>query len=114
MRRRLDSIRLVQQLTNCDLRLPGIIFPFGDCVRHAIVELNQAVAHGTERSDPPKTFGAAENLATHIGATAIGVMLENGLAVLRDEDGEPAFVFGIIRSPGAIAGLNVGERGRRS
>ena len=102
MRCRLDSIRLVQQLTNCDLRLPRIIFPFGDRVRHAIVELNQAVADGTERSDPPKTFGAAENLATH-----------NGLAVLHDEDGETAFVFGIIRSPRAIAGLNVGERGRR-
>ena len=41
MRCRLDSIRLVQQLTNSDLRLPGIIFPFGDCVRHPIVERYQ-------------------------------------------------------------------------
>src|SRR5712664_3151604 len=41
-------------------------------------------------------------------------MLENGLAVLHDEHGKPAAIFGIVGGARAISGLNVGEGRYRS
>src|SRR5438132_12996951 len=72
MRRWFDPVCLIQQLANRDLRFARVVFPFGDGVRDAIVEANQAVPHGAEGGDPPEALRAAKNLATQIGRSAIG------------------------------------------
>ncbi len=109
MRRWFDPVGLIQQLANRDLRFARIVFPFGDGVRDAIVEADQAVAHSAKRGDPPEALRAAKNLATQIGPAAIGVMFENGPAILHDQNGEAAFAVGIFGGARAIAGLNVGK-----
>ena len=110
MRRWFDPVGLIQQLANRDLRFARVVFPFGDGVCDAIVEADQAVAHGAEGGDPPKAFRAAENFTARVRRSAIGVVFEDCAAVLHHEHRKAAFVFRIICRTRAIAGLNLGER----
>ena len=93
MRRRLDAVSEVEELSDRNLRFQRIIFPFGDCVGDVIVEMEEILLDGDKGSDPPETFRSAKNRPTAIDSSTIRVMFENGAPVLHHEHRDTPFAF---------------------
>src|SRR5215470_9373388 len=100
-----DAIGLAEQFPDRDLRFAGVALPFVDRVRNRIVELEQSVAYRSERRDPPKTLCSAEDWPSPTRRSAIGIMFEDGLAILYDQHGNAVFALRIFCSTGAIGRL---------
>ena len=103
-----DTVGLVEQLPDGDLRFARVAFPFRDRVGNRIVEFEQSLARRSERSDPPEAFCSAEDWPPFARRPAIGVMLKNCSAILHDQHGNTAFTLGIFRGARAIGGLDFG------
>src|SRR5207253_3039122 len=87
IRRPLNSIGEVQQLTDADLRFARIVLPLRDGVTDAGVQFEEAVADRAERRDSPKTFGAAKNRPSAVDRATIGVTFKHDAAILHHQGG---------------------------
>src|SRR6266700_3208667 len=91
-----NAVGLVEQLADGDPRFTCVALPFSDRVGDGIVDLKQAITYRSQRGDSPKTFCPAEDRPSAASRSAIGIVLENGVAVLHDEHRDPAFALGIF------------------
>src|ERR1700730_7651565 len=77
-----NAIGLIEQLADGDPRFTRVALPFSDRIGNEIVELKQTIMYRRKRSDPPKAFCPAEDRPSAASRSAIGIVLEDGSAIL--------------------------------
>ena len=102
MRRAFNPVDLAEQLPDRDLRFARITLPFGDRVRHRIVESKQALLHSRERCNSPKTFCPAKDRPSSVRRPTVCVMLENRPAVLQYQHRNATPTLGVFCGVRAI------------
>src|SRR4051812_43516521 len=103
-------------LSNCRIVMRDfrrIIFPFGDRVRHRIVEPEQALLHSRERGNSPETFSPAKDRPSSVCRPIICVMLENCAPILHYQHRTATPALGVFCSVRAIRCFDLPKCGLR-
>src|SRR4051812_11460522 len=100
-----------EEMAKGDPGFARIAFPFSDGVGDELVKTEVPFADGDERGDSPEVFCPAKDRPACVGPAAIGVVLEDGLAVLHHQEGSSMTGFRVGGRAGAGGWCDCGEGG---